>query len=821
MTDNTFDTKSTILNNIYKRIIKLPHSLYNIKVLAFLLYLKQHDSLILIPENEKVDDGTHIASYGNKSLYCNKKIEFFTNDEFEELQYSIIYNIHEGEENQYAIELAYILNDVVLDVNDSLFLLDKVIAEFGRYDGIFCLPHELALIISSFVSDNIQRIYDPFGGAMELATTMTTSTRRFTANEINRQTRDIALFRLAIAGILKQTKIYNNPLKEWTEDVFDAIITMPPYGIKLQMSDRSVYGRPREKEESEQIAIQRFEKTTTVTGQLITVVPMSFLDRESSHMLREYITRKNLLDAIISLPQQLLFPSGVATAIIVLRKQRQEGEPIHLFDASKYEVNDNLHNVVNMNVVKHSSGENHAEISIDKLLKNSCSWNIGWYLYNHNIHYREGAKIVPLRDIFAIAPSTSHFNETKGHLVTGPVLSSASILHYEFNPEDFAESSDLKNARKITEPVVLISTLSTYFPVFCNASEKNPIYVKPSIDALIIKNDNLHVGYLCMELHDRLTELAKYVSFYSNRRIYKFISISLPPVIEQQKSLYNEKVKTIQEAKLKELGFKNTIEGYKKQFRARKHAISQNLSAMSALWNTLYRFKGNNDGHLKDSDIISQNYNKTVGDVFDAINERLKVVLLQVDHIADDEPDWGEPEAIELTAFIEDYIKTHSDIRFEYIHGNFDKQEYQKERKLIEDDAWAKIIFPKKALIRIFENIISNAIAHGFTDSNRNDYKIMISHQFIDADCWTINISNNGEPIPDSVDLKKTFDYGYTTKSSEGHSGLGAYQVEELMKQFGSQDDELENQGKVEIVSTPNDLFTVTYVLTFRKTNII
>lgn len=41
------------------------------------------------------------------------------------------------------------------------------------------------------------------------------------------------------------------------------------------------------------------------------------------------------------------------------------------------------------------------------------------------------------------------------------------------------------------------------------------------------------------------------------------------------------------------------------------------------------------------------------------------------------------------------------------------------------------------------------------------------------------------------------------------------------MKQFGSQDDELENQGKVEIVSTPNDLFTVTYVLTFRKTNII
>ena len=204
-------------------------------------------------------------------------------------------------------------------------------------------------------------------------------------------------------------------------------------------------------------------------------------------------------------------------------------------------------------------------------------------------------------------------------------------------------------------------------------------------------------------------------------------------------------------------------------------------------------------------------YNKTVADIFDSLNERLSVILMQVEHIADDEPDWGEPEEIEPDAFIEEFIKTHSDIRFSYIHEGFDEEEYQRTLEEVEIDCWAKIVFPKKAVVRIFENIVSNAVEHGFTEQNRDDYKILISQQFEDIDRWTIRISNNGKAIPESFIASKAFEYGYTTQSSNGHTGLGAYQVEELMKRYG---------GEVEFVSTPNEIYTVTYVLTFTKLNI-
>ena len=70
-----------------------------------------------------------------------------------------------------------------------------------------------------------------------------------------------------------------------------------------------------------------------------------------------------------------------------------------------------------------------------------------------------------------------------------------------------------------------------------------------------------------------------------------------------------------------------------------------------------------------------------------------------------------------------------------------------------------------------------------------------------------IEIENNGTSIPEDRDTKSLLEYGVSTAlHHDGHNGIGCNEIDSIMRRYN---------GKVEIVSTPNDEFTVKYVLTF------
>ena len=54
-----------------------------------------------------------------------------------------------------------------------------------------------------------------------------------------------------------------------------------------------------------------------------------------------------------------------------------------------------------------------------------------------------------------------------------------------------------------------------------------------------------------------------------------------------------------------------------------------------------------------------------------------------------------------------------------------------------------------------------------------------------------------------------TTEHSKTTNVSSNHFGIGGYEIKKLMTEFG---------GDVEIVSTPDEEFTVTYRLIFHNT---
>ena len=111
----------------------------------------------------------------------------------------------------------------------------------------------------------------------------------------------------------------------------------------------------------------------------------------------------------------------------------------------------------------------------------------------------------------------------------------------------------------------------------------------------------------------------------------------------------------------------------------------------------------------------------------------------------------------------------------------------------------------------IFENIISNACSHGFSEAERA-YKIRITGEINGKDI-SIYVSNNGNPIHKDFSANDVFKYAKSTSDAiSGHHGTGGYEVWKLMKQFG---------GSAEFISTPEEEYTVTYKLTFQISNII
>lgn len=258
---------------------------------------------------------------------------------------------------------------------------------------------------------------------------------------------------------------------------------------------------------------------------------------------------------------------------------------------------------------------------------------------------------------------------------------------------------------------------------------------------------------------------------------------------------------------LQEKGFKHAI-------RLRKHALSQNISAFDSLFHSLELCMSEHKGELKASEKLSPVSPITVGDAMGILRSNFQVISERVNHLTDDQ-DWGVCEAIEPQQFIEDYEKHHTGtvFRFDHLWDDFEINYFEED---VLDKKTGKLVFhkgesmntawfPKRALQQVFDNIVSNACAHGFTDKSREDYVIQTSWT-TDGLNMLIKIANNGAALPSDLNTDLVLEYGYTTALNQrGHAGIGGGEMAEIMHKFG---------GDIRVISTPDKKFTVTYVLT-------
>ncbi len=500
-------------------------------------------------------------------------------------------------------------------------------------------------------------------------------------------------------------------------------------------------------------------------GQMVCVLPQSFTYAPKYSPVRNRILNEGKQVEVVSLPS--LYSPYSATELCLLRveKKNNVGEQCYLYfmDGTSFFHKD--------------KNSNHRQLLVDSLLEE-------WHMRTEKVTFMErgefmGNNLTPAR-----------------HLVQRHIK-----MHPQYMP--------LKKLVSPIEPdssnVLLISTAGVLKCRVGIPDDKAKHVVAVKANTAVVDED-----YLLQELQSAYVQrqFFAYATGTSVKRIsYKDlmdIRISVPSLEEQRATVTAFLKHGLAESERK---VREQFELYRKEIRVRKHAIVQNLSAMNAQWNALNKFRQQHDGTLRDTDLVGRINPRPVATLFNSIDAFFQTLNNQAHHLAEVEYDWGEAELLSPMKYLREYCKSHSNDLFAF------RVEGEESREI-------SIKIPRRAMQQVLDNIVTNAITHGFTDTSERhrDYHIVFSVS-TEKDKVVLLVANNGKPL--TMDPANVFSYGLSSALNEEyrtengthavHSGIGGHDIREILKDYGA---DVSIRG---IDPKENDGYTVVYRIEFEN----
>jgi type I restriction enzyme M protein len=127
--------------------------------------------------------------------------------------------------------------------------------------------------------------------------------------------------------------------------LFDRVIANPPFSLEgwgLEVAEHDSYGRFRfgipPKSKGDLAFVQHMVATLSIHGKMAVVMPHGVLFRGGGEAaIREGLLREDLIEAIIGLPTNLFYGTGIPAAIIAIsrHKQREHRGNVLFIEASR------------------------------------------------------------------------------------------------------------------------------------------------------------------------------------------------------------------------------------------------------------------------------------------------------------------------------------------------------------------------------------------------------------------------------------------------------------------------------------------------------
>ena len=274
-------------------------------------------------------------------------------------------------------DLIHLIKDIPMDGKQDYdvlgfiyeYLISNFAANAGKKAGEFYTPHEVSLLMSEIVADHLKdrmeiKIYDPTSGSGSLMINIGRSVARYMgdsdrikyyAQELKENTYNLTRMNLVMRGILPDNIVTRNgdtleedwpyfdesdPNGTYDPLYVDAVVSNPPYSQAWNTVDKEAdprYARfgvaPKGKADYAFLLHDLFHLKSD--GIMTIVLPHGVLFRGGEEGgIRKNLIENNHIDAIIGLPANIFFGTGIPTIIMVL-KQKRDRTDVLIVDASK------------------------------------------------------------------------------------------------------------------------------------------------------------------------------------------------------------------------------------------------------------------------------------------------------------------------------------------------------------------------------------------------------------------------------------------------------------------------------------------------------
>lgn len=245
-------------------------------------------------------------------------------------------------------------NDVIGDSYE--FLIANFASDAGKKAGEFYTPSEVSTLLAKLTKSKPgARISDPTCGSASLlikaAKEVGSDNFSLYGQEANGSTWALAVMNMFLHGFDSATirwgdTIRNPKLKEGDALMkFDTVVANPPFSLDKWGADEAgadKYNRfwrgvpPKSKGDWAFIS-HMIETTYEGKGKVGVVVPHGVLFRGSSEgRIRQKTIEENILEAVIGLPANLFFGTGIPAAILIFNRGKDKNKNVLFIDASKH-----------------------------------------------------------------------------------------------------------------------------------------------------------------------------------------------------------------------------------------------------------------------------------------------------------------------------------------------------------------------------------------------------------------------------------------------------------------------------------------------------
>ena len=316
------------------------------------------------------------------------------------------------------------------------YLIEKFAANAGKKAGEFYTPHEVSLLMSEIVANHLKgkneiEIYDSTSGSGSLLINIGKSVSKYMPNsdnikyyaqELKENTYNLTLMILVLRGInpsnittrcadtLEEVWPFfdeNDPVNTYETLYVDAVVSNPPYSQAWDPSNKESDARysrfglaPKGKADYAFLLHDLFH--IKPDGIMTIVLPHGVLFRGGEEgEIRKNLIENNHIDAIIGLPANIFFGTGIPTIIMVL-KQKRENTDVLIIDASKGFIKEGKNNKLRASDIKRISDAVAARADYPKFSRVVTQDEIRKNHYNLNIpRYVDSSESAESWDIYA------------------------------------------------------------------------------------------------------------------------------------------------------------------------------------------------------------------------------------------------------------------------------------------------------------------------------------------------------------------------------------------------------------------------------------